>query len=96
MKKVLIALDYDQSAHKVARAGYKLAETMKAEVVLLHVTADPLYYASVEPYLMPGFEDSYTMEPLIFETMEALKQSSQEFLDKNQAAIQFEAVCFFV
>jgi hypothetical protein len=36
MKKVLIALDYDLTAQKVAETSYAMAKAMKAEVILLH------------------------------------------------------------
>lgn len=45
MKKVLIALDYDPTAQKVAESGYLLAKKMGAEVTLLHVMADETYYS---------------------------------------------------
>ena len=45
LKKILIALDYDPTAKKVAEAGYTLAVAMNAEVTLLHVISDPVYYA---------------------------------------------------
>ena len=58
LKKVLIALDYDKSAQKVAAAGYEMAKAMNAEVVLLHVISDPVYYASVEYSPIMGLTDS--------------------------------------
>jgi len=33
MKKVMIALDYDPTAQKIAEAGYSLAKEMGAEVL---------------------------------------------------------------
>ena len=33
MKKVLIALDYNPTAQKVAETGYSLAKAMKAKVI---------------------------------------------------------------
>jgi hypothetical protein len=48
MKKVLIALDYDPTAQKVAESGYALA-AMGAEVVLLHVLSDPVYSSQYSP-----------------------------------------------
>ena len=42
MKKILIALDYDKTAKKVAEAGYSMARAMEAEVVVLHVISDPV------------------------------------------------------
>ena len=47
MKKVLIALDYDPTAKKVAEVGFEFAKTMGAEIVLMHVISDPVYYSSV-------------------------------------------------
>ena len=46
MKKILIALDYDPIAWKVAKIGFSLGENNNAEVILLHVIGDPSYYAS--------------------------------------------------
>jgi nucleotide-binding universal stress UspA family protein len=40
MKKVLIALDYNPTAQKVAEVGFSMAKSMNAEVSLLHVIAD--------------------------------------------------------
>lgn len=45
MKKVLIAIDYDPTAQKVAEKGYLWAKTMEAEVILLHVIAEAAYYS---------------------------------------------------
>lgn len=48
MKKVLITLDFDPTARKIAQAGYELAKSIGAEVYLLHVTVDDTYYSSLE------------------------------------------------
>src|SRR5665648_427725 len=50
MKKVLIALDYDPTAQKVAEVGFSMAKDMNAEVTLLHVISDPAYYSAVLEY----------------------------------------------
>lgn len=36
MNKVLIALDYNLTAQKVAEAGFSMAKSMNAEITLLH------------------------------------------------------------
>jgi nucleotide-binding universal stress UspA family protein len=59
MKKILIALDYNPSAEKVAEAGYALAKAMHAEVTLLHVMTDPAWYAMEYSPIM-GFQGGYT------------------------------------
>ena len=80
--KVLIALDYDPSAQKVAEKGFALAEAMNAEVTLLHVIAEPVYYANTDfsPLMgFAGYMDVNQMEP---GNLEWIKNGSQHFLDK--------------
>ena len=48
IKKVLIALDYDPTAQKVAEMGYSMAQSMEAEVTLLHVIVDGTYYSALQ------------------------------------------------
>jgi len=45
MKKILIALDYNPSAQKIAEAGHALSKALGAEVCLTHVIGDTAYYA---------------------------------------------------
>ena len=84
MKKVLIALDYDPTAQKVAEAGYALAKAMMAEVVLLHVIADPAYYSSTAYSPVMGFGGFADMDFLQPDVIDMLKNSSQNFLDKSK------------
>ena len=44
MKKVLIALDYNPCAQKVAETGYVYAEAMNAEISIIHAITDIAYY----------------------------------------------------
>ena len=55
MKKVLIALDYNPTAQKVAETGFSMAKAMNAEVTLLHVISDLVYYSSAEYSPIMGF-----------------------------------------
>jgi nucleotide-binding universal stress UspA family protein len=84
MKKVLIALDYDPTAKKVAEVGYEFAKTMGAEVVLLHVISDPVYYSSTDYSPIMGFTGYINTDPLELNTMEVLKTASLNFLDKTR------------
>ncbi|MDO9255352.1 MAG: universal stress protein [Bacteroidales bacterium] len=79
--KVLIALDYDPTAQKVANAGYALAKSMNADVTLLHVMSDPVYFSSVENVPITGMTDSLGVDPLVFDADDRLKEVSQHFLD---------------
>jgi nucleotide-binding universal stress UspA family protein len=74
MKKVLIALDYDQTAQKVANVGYSIAKDMNAEVILLHVISNPVLYYSSYMAMAPSQINSVT----------ELKEVAQNFIDKTK------------
>jgi nucleotide-binding universal stress UspA family protein len=82
MKKVLIALDYDPTAQKVAEVGFSLAKTMGAEVILMHVISDPVYYSSTEFSPIMGFTGIMDTDPMQF--ADGLKNAAQHFLDKSK------------
>ena len=84
MKKVLIALDYNPTAQKVAEIGFSMANTMKAEVILLHVISDLVYYTSTEYSPIMGFTGFMNMDPLQLDSVKGLKKTSQQFLDKSK------------
>jgi nucleotide-binding universal stress UspA family protein len=82
MKKVLIALDYDPTAQKVAEVGFSLAKTMKAEVTLLHVIADPVYYSLTTYLPIMGFSGNPGTVPIQFANIDGIKKTIQQFLDQ--------------
>ena len=84
MKKVLIALDYNPTAQKVAEVGFSMAKSMKAEVILLHVISDPMYYSSTEYSPIMGFTGYLDMGALQLDSVDGLKKASQHFLDKSK------------
>lgn len=84
MKKVLIALDYNPTAQKVAEQGFILATAMKAETILLHVITDPAYYASAVYSPIMGFGGYIGSDMLPLETVNELTKSSHHFLDKTK------------
>jgi len=81
-KKVLIAMDYDQTSLKVAETGFSMANAMNAETILLHVISEqPVYYSS------------YTyMRELRVDIMEDLTISTQEFLNKAKKHLGDESI----
>lgn len=94
MKKVLIALDYEPSAEKIAEAGYVIASALKAEVVLLHIIAEPSYYSSMEysPIMgFSGFMDSFDAG-LSTEVKENISALAQEFLNKSKTHLGNENI----
>jgi len=84
MKKVLIALDYDPTAQKVAEVGFSLAKTMGAEVILMHVISDPVYYSSTEFSPIMGFTGTMDTDPMQLASVDGLKNAAQHFLDKSK------------
>jgi len=90
--KVLIALDYDPTSKKVAETGFSLAKTMGAEVVLLHVITDPVYYSSTEYSPIMGFTDFMDLGPIQLDSVDGLKNASQRFLDKSKLHLGDETI----
>lgn len=82
IKKVLIAMDYDETSQKVAEEGYSMAKMLNAETILMHVISEqPLYYSS------------YTyMRELSVDLMGDLKESTQEFLNKAKRHLKDESI----
>jgi nucleotide-binding universal stress UspA family protein len=84
MKKVLIALDYNPTSQKVAEMGYDLAKSMGAEVTLLHVIFDPIFYSSSDYSPIMGFSGFLNNDPLHLNAIEELKTATLDFLDKSR------------
>lgn len=84
MKKVLIALDFDVSAQKVAEEGYSLAKILGAEITLLHVVTDPVFYTLVQHVTIMGFSGITEIGGAIPKDTQELKALSLKFLDKSK------------
>ena len=84
MKKVLIALDYNPTAQKVAETGYSLAKSLNAQVILLHVITNPTYYATLDFSPIMGYNGYVDVSPTILESTEGLKDASLQYLDKTR------------
>ena len=81
MKKILIALDYDPSAQKVAESGFSLAKSLNAEVTLLHVIKDPGFYSKAGYSPIVGYTGFVDVSPTVLESVDGLKNVSLEYLD---------------
>jgi nucleotide-binding universal stress UspA family protein len=81
MNKVLIALDFDPTAQKVAEVGYTFAKSLDAEIYLLHVMVDPVYYTSLESFPIVGYTGSL-ISPIELLNTEETKIESGLFLEK--------------
>ena len=96
MKKVLIALDYDVTAQKIAEAGFSFAKSMKAQVILLHVIGDPAYYSSLEYSPITGFAGYMDMSNNQLDSIEGLLKASQLYLDKTKQHLGDKKIKTFV
>jgi nucleotide-binding universal stress UspA family protein len=92
MKKVLIALDYDPTAQKVAESGFTLAKAMGAKVVLVHVVSDPVYYSSNLYSPIMGFGGFMNIDFMQLDVVTELKNSSQDFLNKTKQYLGDESI----
>jgi nucleotide-binding universal stress UspA family protein len=92
IKKILIALDYDPTAQKVAEEGYLFAEAMGAEVSLLHVQTDPVYYSSPEYSPIMGFTGYIDMDPLLLDRVAGLKDASLNYVNNTKKHLNDESI----
>ncbi|MFT3679023.1 MAG: universal stress protein [Ferruginibacter sp.] len=90
MKKIIIALDYEPAAEKVADEGYALAKKLGAEVMLLHVVAEPAYYSNLEYSPVMGFAGFGG--PDILEAEINLKEEAQRFLINSRSHLGDESI----
>jgi nucleotide-binding universal stress UspA family protein len=84
MKKILIALDYNPTAQKVAESGFSIAQAMNAEVILMHVISDPVYYSSMEYSPIMGFNGFMDSAQWQLGNIDSLKKATLHFLDKSR------------
>lgn len=77
MKKILIAIDYNPCAQKVAETGFSYARAMNAEICIVHAIADTAYY-SMEYSPIMGFE-GFSPDST-FKNMEEQENEAKRFL----------------
>lgn len=84
MKKILIAMDYNPSAQKVAEEGYALAKSLNAKPVLLHVISDLNYYSSIDYSPVMGFGGFSSVIAGHNYTIGEMKNAAQVYLYKSK------------
>ena len=82
LNRVLIALDYNPSAQKVAEVGYSIAKTLGAECMLLHILSTPIIYTSVNYDPIMGFSGFEALENYQLNS-ELLSKSAKKYLDES-------------
>jgi nucleotide-binding universal stress UspA family protein len=96
MTKVLIALDYNPTAQKVAEVGFSMAKSMNAKVVLLHVITDPVFYSTSGYSPIMGFDGFMYMGPMQLDSVDGLKNASLQYLDKSKQHLGDETIQILV
>jgi nucleotide-binding universal stress UspA family protein len=91
MKKILIALDYDPPAEKIAEKGYELAKSMSAEIILLHVISPPIYYSAQNYSPIMGYEGFNNLD-MDLSNAEELKVAAQNYLDMSKKHLGDETI----
>ncbi|RPH29204.1 MAG: universal stress protein [Bacteroidales bacterium] len=84
MNKVLIALDYDPSAQKVAEVGFSLAKKGEIEFTILHVISEPSKYSLHKHITIMGFGGNNEVAPSQLESVDGLKNVSRLYLEKTK------------
>ena len=92
MKRVLIALDYNPDAQKIAETGYELSKALNAQAILLHVTSDATYYSSLNYSTIMGFDGFSNLDVVQTNTVEELKNVAQNYLDKTKQHLGDETI----
>ena len=77
MKKILIAIDYNPCAQKIAETGFEHARAMNAEICIVHAVADIAYYSAEYSPIM-GFEGF--SPDCAFKSIEEQENEAKRFL----------------
>ncbi|MEY4875003.1 MAG: hypothetical protein RL708_152 [Bacteroidota bacterium] len=88
-KKILIALDYNPTAQKVAEVGYQLAKAIGANVTLIHVVIEPVYYTNTDYSPIMGFNGYLDAGLYQFDD---LKKISQQYLKQSKKHLNDDSI----
>ena len=81
-KKVLIAIDYNTNATKIVDIAYSFAKAMKAEITLIHVVENEVYYTSFITSPITGIVDFDSSTFYQYMNSESLISAANYYLDK--------------
>lgn len=92
MKKILIALDNNTGAQKVAITGYELSKALHAHTILMHVTSDSTYYSSLNYSPVMGFDTYSNLDVEQTNAVDKLKRTAQDYLDNAKLNLGDETI----
>lgn len=81
MKKILIALDQNAGAEKIAKAGYELSGALHAHTILLHVGSDSTSCSPSSSRALSGFDSFNNVDKVQPDMIQALKRTARDYLD---------------
>ena len=90
--KILIALDNNAGAQKIAETGYELAEALHAHSILLHVTSHATYYSFLNYSPILGFDSFSNLDVVQTNTFEELKRTAEDNLDSMKWILGDETI----
>ncbi|MBO9682762.1 MAG: universal stress protein [Flavisolibacter sp.] len=96
MKTILVALDYEPSAQKIADTGLTFAKSMKAEMILLHVVPESSYYSSLKYSPILGFETLSAINVVETENELELTKTAEDFLETIRRNLGDESITILV
>lgn len=82
MKKVLMAMDYNPNATRIAEIGFSFAKAMHAEVTLLHVVENEVYYTSFITSPITGIGDFDSATFYQYMNADGLSDAANYYLEK--------------
>lgn len=88
-KKILVALDFSSSAHLVAEQGQVLAESLNAELHLVHILADWTYYSGMNYSPILGFTSADFGAHQSVQNQE-LRNSAMSYLEKTKSYLNYD------
>lgn len=92
MKKILIALDYDETAQQVAETGYDITRSMHGKAILLHVIADTTEYSYLDYSPIMGFGGFSHINLAESDSVEALQRAALDYLGKTKSHLKDETI----
>lgn len=95
-KKVLIALDYNATATKIATVGYSFAKAMNAEITLLHMVENETYYTSFITSPISGIGDFDSATFFQYLNTDSPTDAANYYLDKIKRHLKDEDIITLV
>lgn len=89
IKKICIAIDYSPTSQKVVETGYEFAKAIGAQVLLVHVVSNAVYYMGGHESMM-GYDGFNAVTDM--HVVDELKESSRNYLNSVAAHLGDESV----